>query len=326
MAHIWGGIILGSRTDLHVQSVTMTCYIYRDLILEQYVRLFRGAMGAEFLFMDDNARPHRANIVDDCLHSEDITRMDCQVYSPNLIPLEHVWYMLGRRIEARQTPPTFLPELRKAWRVVCRLEGGQTQAEVAQTIGVSQSVISRIWNNFLETGIPGRRPGQCRKRATTPKEDLYLVLTARRHRNMNATLLQQHLRSATDTTVSTQTVRNRLHCVDLYARRPMSRFSVHPDKRRIFIWRHRGSRNNPAFMHESVKFGGGSVDGCTDLYIIRAGPLIAHRYRDEIFRPNVASYAAAIGKAFILMDDNFRPHRANLVEDFLFVEGIVRME
>ncbi|GFX59936.1 metabotropic glutamate receptor 4 [Trichonephila clavipes] len=64
---VWGGIILGSRTDLHVQSVTMTGHIYRDVILEQHVRLFRGTMGAEFLFMDDNARPHRANIVDECL-------------------------------------------------------------------------------------------------------------------------------------------------------------------------------------------------------------------------------------------------------------------
>ncbi|GFV29184.1 transposable element Tcb1 transposase [Trichonephila clavipes] len=32
----WGGIILGSRTDLHVQSVTMTDHIYRDVILEQH--------------------------------------------------------------------------------------------------------------------------------------------------------------------------------------------------------------------------------------------------------------------------------------------------
>ncbi|GFT67143.1 hypothetical protein TNCV_782981 [Trichonephila clavipes] len=36
----------------------------------------------------------------------------------------------------------------EAWRVVGRLEGGQTQAEVEQAIGVSQSVISRIWNRF----------------------------------------------------------------------------------------------------------------------------------------------------------------------------------
>ncbi|GFV22837.1 transposable element Tcb1 transposase [Trichonephila clavipes] len=82
----------------------MTSHIYRDVILEQHVRLFRGAMGAEFLFMDDNARPHRANIVDECLQSEDITRMDWPAYSPYLNPIEHVWDMLGRRIAARHSP------------------------------------------------------------------------------------------------------------------------------------------------------------------------------------------------------------------------------
>ncbi|GFU44748.1 transposable element Tcb1 transposase [Trichonephila clavipes] len=80
---VLGGIILGSRTDLHVQSVTKTGHIYRDVILEQHVRFLGGVMGAEFLFMDDNARPHSANIVDECLQSEDITRMDWSAYSPD---------------------------------------------------------------------------------------------------------------------------------------------------------------------------------------------------------------------------------------------------
>ncbi|GFW65737.1 transposable element Tcb2 transposase [Trichonephila clavipes] len=206
----------------------------------------------------------------------------------------------------------------EAWRVVGRLEGGRTQAEVAQAIGVSQSVISRIWNRFLETGSACRRPGQGRRRATTPNEDRYLVLTAQRHQNMNATLLQQHFRSATGTTISTQTVRNRLHGVGL----------------RIFIWRECGSRNNPASVHESDRFGGWgvlvyggiSIDGRTYLYIIRDGPLTARRYSDQILRPNVVPYSAAIGDDFILMDDNCKPYRANLGEDFLFEEGIVRME
>ncbi|GFU64686.1 transposable element Tcb2 transposase [Trichonephila clavipes] len=150
--------------------------------------------------------------------------------------------------------------------------------------------------------LEGRRPGQGRRRATTPDEDRYLELMARRHRNKNAIHLQQHLRSATGTTVSTQTVRNRLHGVGLYARRPM-------------IW-HWGV----------LVYGGISIDGRTYLCIIRDGPLTARRYKDEILRPIVVPYAAAIRDDFILMDDNCRPHRANLVEDFLFEEEIVGKE
>ncbi|GFU52881.1 transposable element Tcb2 transposase [Trichonephila clavipes] len=105
---VWGGIILGSRTDLHVHSVTMTGHIYRDVILEQHVRLFRGAMGAEFMFMDDNARAHRANIVDECLQSEDITRMDWPAYSSDLNPIEHVWgYAWPTNFSPSTLPPVY---------------------------------------------------------------------------------------------------------------------------------------------------------------------------------------------------------------------------
>ncbi|GFU37949.1 DDE_3 domain-containing protein [Trichonephila clavipes] len=90
----------------------MTGHIYRDVIFEPHVRLFQGPMCAEFLFMD--ARPHRANIVDECLQSEDITRMDWPEYSLDLNPIEHVWDMLSRRIAARQPSLTCLPELRRA--------------------------------------------------------------------------------------------------------------------------------------------------------------------------------------------------------------------
>ncbi|GFX12551.1 transposable element Tcb1 transposase [Trichonephila clavipes] len=53
---VWGGIMLGSRTDLHIfdtGSVNGTRYC--NEILLPYVRLFRGAMGLHFLFVDENA-------------------------------------------------------------------------------------------------------------------------------------------------------------------------------------------------------------------------------------------------------------------------------
>ncbi|GFX54898.1 transposable element Tcb1 transposase [Trichonephila clavipes] len=50
---VWGGIMLGTRTDLHIfdaGSVNGTRYC--NEILLPYVRLFRGAMGLQFLFME----------------------------------------------------------------------------------------------------------------------------------------------------------------------------------------------------------------------------------------------------------------------------------
>ncbi|GFU59487.1 transposable element Tcb2 transposase [Trichonephila clavipes] len=112
---VWGGIMLGSRTDLHIfdaGSVNGTRYL--NEILLPYVRPFRGAMGLQFLFMDDNAPCHRTVAAEQLLESEDIERMDWLERSPDLNPIEHVWDFLGRRLAARTLPPLTIRELRFA--------------------------------------------------------------------------------------------------------------------------------------------------------------------------------------------------------------------
>ncbi|GFV31169.1 transposable element Tcb2 transposase [Trichonephila clavipes] len=89
---IRGGIMLGSRTDLHIfdaGSVNGTCYC--NEILLPYVRLFRRAMSLQFLLMDDNAPCHRTVPAEQLLESEDIERMDWPAPSPKLNPIELVW-------------------------------------------------------------------------------------------------------------------------------------------------------------------------------------------------------------------------------------------
>ncbi|GFT04482.1 hypothetical protein TNCV_1929941 [Trichonephila clavipes] len=50
------------RNDLHVLGRgTLSCQWYRDEILALYVRIFRGVYGANFILMDNNTRPPRAN-------------------------------------------------------------------------------------------------------------------------------------------------------------------------------------------------------------------------------------------------------------------------
>ncbi|GFU71620.1 transposable element Tcb2 transposase [Trichonephila clavipes] len=184
-------------------------------------------------------------------------------------------------------------------------------------------------NRFLEIESAGRRPEQGGRRATTPNEDRYLVLTARRERERDT---PKDERYSSPTTPSFGYWHHGFNS-DCPKPSPWCRSVCSPI---AGVFSSGGTVAVGIILRSCTKvsdfavgvlvYGGISIDGRTDLYIIRDGPLTAGRYRDEILRPIVVPYAAAIRDGFILMDDNSRPHRDNLVEDSLFEEGIVRME
>ncbi|UYV61726.1 hypothetical protein LAZ67_1006170 [Cordylochernes scorpioides] len=60
----------------------------------------------------DNARPHRALMINEYLESEDIQRMECPARSLDLNPIEHVWDVLRRRIGSRSPPPRITQKLK----------------------------------------------------------------------------------------------------------------------------------------------------------------------------------------------------------------------
>ncbi|GFV03495.1 transposable element Tcb2 transposase [Trichonephila clavipes] len=73
---------------------------YADEILRPHVIPYAGSIGDSFVFQDDNARPHRARLVENMLEAETIQRMEFPACSPDLNPIEHVWDMLRRCIAA----------------------------------------------------------------------------------------------------------------------------------------------------------------------------------------------------------------------------------
>ncbi|GFT11492.1 transposable element Tcb2 transposase [Trichonephila clavipes] len=104
---VWAGIMINCRTRLHVvANGTMTGQRYIDEVLLPHVRLFRGAAGDKFVFMDDNATCHRTLAVQDCQDSEGIQRLVWPARSPDLNPIENVWDALGRQVAGRNYPPT----------------------------------------------------------------------------------------------------------------------------------------------------------------------------------------------------------------------------
>ncbi|GFW76516.1 transposable element Tcb2 transposase [Trichonephila clavipes] len=256
------------------------------------------------------------------------------------------------------------------WRAVGWMEMGLSQADVAKRLNVSRSVVQRLWDQYQSEDSVSRRPVTGRPRATTPAEDRFLTLSARRRRTTTVPQLVEDHFQASGRRISATTVRNRLHNAGLYARRPVvcvplngrqrrnrlcwarehvswtqqqwasvlftdeSRFTMESDSGRLLIWREQRTRYHQSNTVERHRYRGGgilvwagiSLGGHTDLHVFHGGTVTGLRYRDEILDPYVRPYAAAIGNDFILMDDNARPHRAGIVEEYLEDHGLERME
>ncbi|UYV73961.1 hypothetical protein LAZ67_11001607 [Cordylochernes scorpioides] len=324
---VWGAIAYDSRSPLLRIQGTMTAQRYVDDVLRPVTLPYlQGIPNA--LYQQDNARPHTARISQQAL--QDVQMLPWPPYSPDLSSIEHVWDIIGRRLHALPQPRSedeLWQMVEREWRAIpqdairtlidslprrvaaCiavraddlksravgRMEAGQSQVEVAKWLNVNKSVVSKIWKQFIETGTIKRKEGSGRKIKTATSEDRYLVVTAKRHREMTAIQLSNELSSATGTRISRQTVYRRLHEGTLYARRPMvcipltsahrraclnwclehhawthdqwanvffsdeSRFSLNTDSRRVFIWREPGTRYHPSNIWEIDSFRGGSL-------------------------------------------------------------------
>ena len=112
---VWAGISAQVKTDLHViDNGTLTAERYVNEILDVHVRPYAGAIGPDFILMDDNARAHRARITNRYLEQAAIVRFDLPARSPDLNPIEHAWDMLQKAISSRQVQPATVRELREA--------------------------------------------------------------------------------------------------------------------------------------------------------------------------------------------------------------------
>ncbi|GFW43093.1 uncharacterized protein TNCV_1474881 [Trichonephila clavipes] len=59
-------------------------------------------------------------------------------------------------------------------KIIRRLECGRTQLEVSEELGITQSVIFRLWQRFKEDGNVRRCYSTGRLRVTTPNGDRYI--------------------------------------------------------------------------------------------------------------------------------------------------------
>ncbi|GFU25079.1 hypothetical protein TNCV_568341 [Trichonephila clavipes] len=78
-----------------------------------------------------------------------------------------------------------------------------------------------IRKSFKTTGMCSRRHGVGRVRSTTPVEDRYIVLSAKRNRRTTAQQVANQFLATSGKQISRKTVARRLRGGGLYARRPV---------------------------------------------------------------------------------------------------------
>ncbi|GFV28125.1 transposable element Tcb1 transposase [Trichonephila clavipes] len=175
-------------------------------------------------------------------------------------------------------------------RIIGKIEEGRKITDVSREFDIAHSVVSRLWKSFKTTRMCSRRHGGGRVRSTTPAEDRYIVLSAKRNRRTTAQQVANQFLAASGKQISQKTVARRLRGGGLYARRPVvcvpstrqhrtarfqrcrehhnwteqdwacvlfsdeSGFSLSSDCRRQLIWRESGTAYRPENIQEKDRY------------------------------------------------------------------------
>ena len=80
-------------------------------ILEEYVMPLAPFIAEDFIFQQDNGRPHSPRIVQQYIQPVGLQVMQWSTRSPDLNPIEYVWDMVGRRLREHEPPPVTLEDV-----------------------------------------------------------------------------------------------------------------------------------------------------------------------------------------------------------------------
>ncbi|GFU14996.1 bestrophin-3 [Trichonephila clavipes] len=231
-------------------------------------------------------------------------------------------------------------------RIIGKIEEGRKITDVAREFDIAHSVVSRLWKSFKTTGMCSIRHVGGRVRSTTPAEDRYIVLSAKRNRRTTAEQVANQFLAASGKHISRKTVARRLRGGGLYARRPVvcvpltrqhrtarlkwcrehhnwteqdwacllfsdeSRFSLSSDCRRQLIWPESGTAYRPENIQEKDLYPTCSI-------MVRAGIMINGRTR-----LHVVANGTMTGQRYI--DEVLLPHvrlfRGAVGDKFVFMD------
>ncbi|GFX99934.1 transposable element Tcb2 transposase [Trichonephila clavipes] len=227
---------------------------------------------------------------------------------------------------------------------------GLSQADAARRLNVSRSVVQRLWDQYQSEDSVSRRPVPGRLRATTPAEDRFLALSARRRRTTTVPQLVADHFQASGRRISATTVRNRLHNAGLYARRPVacvplngrqrrnrlcwarehvfwtqqqwasvlftdeSRFTMESDSGRLLIWREQRTKYHQSNTVERHSYRGGGI-------LVWAGISLGGHTDLHVFHGGTVT---GLGYRDEILDPYVGPYAPAIGNDFILMDDNAR--
>ncbi|GFS73614.1 dynamin-1, partial [Trichonephila clavipes] len=145
--HDWSQVLFTDESRFSIERNTRRVLVWRERGTRNNPTFVRERSQYRSAgWMDDNARPHRARLVENMLEAETIQRMEWPACSPDLNPIEHVWDILGRRIAARPRPPATVRDLE-----IALLEEWNSIPQVCSITA------SHPWQTEVDGAPPGER-------------------------------------------------------------------------------------------------------------------------------------------------------------------------
>ena len=99
------------KCDLHIVDGKLDQYQYLQILEERLLPFARLTFGHNFVYQDDNDKPHRARTVVNFMETEGIEHMEWPAVSPDMNPMENLSSELTSTMDARANHPTNLAEL-----------------------------------------------------------------------------------------------------------------------------------------------------------------------------------------------------------------------
>ena len=112
--HVWGAFHSVAKSPLLLPDRYLIGELYRGILPNTLVPFTRQHFRDNCCYQDNNATPHRAQLVLDFLQQGNVTEVEQPARSPDCSPIEHIWDELGRAITSMDTPPQNLRGLRQA--------------------------------------------------------------------------------------------------------------------------------------------------------------------------------------------------------------------